>query len=156
MQQTLITNKSSCKYKLPDIHLYNFPVSRVTEIFLFYLKRISCQRSLAFLRCGPLKIKFLCKKLPLVLLYGSDEDSGKKFLVDFEQKSLNVLAEKRREEKTRAEAEEKKRREDEEERRLLAEEIPEADDPADQWFVCHIETSSTNVFIYLFYKYSVS
>lgn len=86
-----------------------------------------------------------------MLLDCSDEDSGKKFLVDFEQKSLHVLAEKRREDKIRAEAEERKKREDDEqERRLLAEEIPEADDPDDQWFVCQIDSLSTNVFVYMF------
>jgi len=65
----------------------------------------------------------------------ADEDSSRSFLVDFEQKSIDVLTEKKKAEKAKADAEEdKKRREDEEEQRLLSEKIEESGDPDDQWY----------------------
>ena len=61
----------------------------------------------------------------------TEEDGSKIFLVDFQQKSLEQLSEKRRMEK-RAE-EERKKHEDEVERQLLAEPVPEPATPDEEW-----------------------
>ena len=63
-----------------------------------------------------------------------DENCSKNFLVDFEQKSLQVITKRKLAEKAKLGAEEAKRlKEDEEERKLIAEELPPADNPDDEW-----------------------
>ena len=61
-----------------------------------------------------------------------EENDGKSYLVDFEQKVIESIAEKRRA-KLKSEEDEKKKKEDEEERKLLAETIAPAENPEEEW-----------------------
>ncbi len=82
------------------------------------------------------------------LCFCADEDGSGHFLVDFQQKAYEAIVQKRNEKHKNEEEEEKRKQQEEEDRReeerQLKEEIPQTDNPQEEWY-----------FLLLFHTYTV-